>query len=234
MRLETDSDGTATRRSFLRGAAAAVGTTAAASASVGTTTAQSGPDYGDWFSNTGNFDGTYDYTGKSEVTVYVGTDGNGSNYGFGPAAVRVDPGTKVTWKWTGKGGSHNVEATDGSFKSDMHSDAGATFSHTFETEGTFEYFCRPHKMMGMKGAVVVGGSGGKDPGQLTLPTVGSGGSGGGDGGGKSGGEESSSTGSDMPLSLGGASILTGGVVAFVSPLVFGTFLLLQGPDEEAE
>jgi len=101
MRLETDSDGTATRRSFLRGAAAAVGTTAAASAGVGTTTAQSGPDYGDWFSNTGNFDGTYDYTGKKEVTVYVGTDGNGTAYGFGPAAaIRVDPGTKVTWEWT--------------------------------------------------------------------------------------------------------------------------------------
>jgi halocyanin-like protein len=230
MRLETDTNGTATRRSFLRGAAAAVGTTAAASAGVGTTTAQSGPDYGDWFSNTGNFDGTYDYTGKKEVTVYVGTEGNGTAYGFGPAAaIRVDPGTKVTWKWTGKGGSHNVEASDGSFKSDMLSEAGATFSHTFEKEGTFEYFCRPHKMMGMKGAVVVGGSGGKDPSGLSAPKIGSSG-GSGEGGGSGDGDGSGSNNS----TLVSASVLTGGVMAFISPIVFGIFLLLQGSDDGAE
>jgi plastocyanin len=32
---------------------------------------------------------------------------------------------------------------------------GQTYRHTFETPGRYRYFCRPHEMHGMSGAVVV-------------------------------------------------------------------------------
>lgn len=112
-------------------------------------------DFGGWFDGVGNFDGVVDRTGSEEVTVKVGTRANGAAYGFGPAAVKVSPGTTVVWKWTGDGGSHNVVAKGGGFESKYHASAGATFEHAFESTGTYEYYCLPHKPMGMKGAIVV-------------------------------------------------------------------------------
>ncbi|RYJ08153.1 halocyanin domain-containing protein [Halogeometricum borinquense] len=152
------------RRTVLRGAAGAV-TAGVAAGTAGTATAQSGePNYSDWFKNTSNYDSTVDKTGKDTVTITVGATGNGGNFAFGPAAVRVDPGTTVVWKWNGKGGSHNVVAKDGSFKSEMVGETGHTFEQTFEKEGIVKYACTPHEPMGMKGAVVVGsaGDGGND------------------------------------------------------------------------
>jgi halocyanin-like protein len=115
------------------------------------------PTFDGWFESTSNFDGVVDETGKSEVTVEVGSEANGGAFGFGPAAIRVDPGTKVTWKWVQ--GSHNVVADDGSYESELTAESGFTFSHTFEDAQVSKYFCRPHKTMGMKGAVVVGDGG---------------------------------------------------------------------------
>lgn len=112
-------------------------------------------DFGGWFENVGNFDGVVDKTGQSAVTIMVGAEGNGGGYAFDPAAIKVDTGTTVTWEWTGDGGSHNVVEEDGSFESELVGDAGHTFSHTFDTAGTFKYKCAPHEAMGMKGAVVV-------------------------------------------------------------------------------
>ncbi|WP_435064296.1 halocyanin domain-containing protein [Halobaculum sp. EA56] len=108
-----------------------------------------------WFDNVDNYDGVVDETGAGEVTVEVGVEANGGNFGFGPAAVRVSAGTTVVWEWTGNGGSHNVVAEDGSFESELVGEAGHTFSHTFEEAGTTKYACTPHKAMGMKGVVVV-------------------------------------------------------------------------------
>ncbi|RYJ14252.1 halocyanin domain-containing protein [Halogeometricum borinquense] len=142
------------RRAVVR-TAVGVGATAALGVGSSTVSAQS-PTLSSWFSNTSNYDGVVDRTGQSEVTITVGASGNGGNFGFGPAAVRVDPGTTVVWKWNGKGSSHNVVAEDGSFKSEMVGTSGHTFSHTFEEAGVWKYACTPHKPMGMKGAVVVG------------------------------------------------------------------------------
>jgi nitrite reductase (NO-forming) len=108
-----------------------------------------------WFDNVGNYDGVADATGQDTVEVKVGSQANGGAFGFSPAAVKVDAGTTVKWTWTGKGSMHNVEAVDGSYKSDMVQEAGHTFEHTFEDPGTSKYFCMPHKAMGMKGVIVV-------------------------------------------------------------------------------
>ena len=108
-----------------------------------------------YLSNTDNFDGVVDKPGSSEVPVTVGSDANGGNFGFEPAAIRVSPGTTVVWEWNGLGSSHNVVAEDGSFESDLVAEKGHTFTRTFEEPGTVRYYCTPHRTMGMKGVVVV-------------------------------------------------------------------------------
>ncbi|MEF8867986.1 MAG: halocyanin domain-containing protein, partial [Haloarculaceae archaeon] len=149
-----------TRRAALGTAAGAV----AAAAGSGVTAAQEsgGVDFGGWFEDVSNYDGVVDRRGQSEVTVTVGAAGNGGNFAFGPAAIRVDPGTTVIWEWNGQGGGHNVvaeEGTDYSYESELVSEAGFTFEHTFEQEGISKYYCVPHRSLGMKGAVVVGDQG---------------------------------------------------------------------------
>ena len=117
------------------------------------------PQVEEYLSDANNYEGSVeDLTGEDSVTVEVGA---GSGLAFGPAAIQVDPGTTVTWEWTGQGGPHNVIHEEGAFDSgDTISEAGHTFEHTFDEEGTFLYFCSPHKASGMKAAVVVGEGGG--------------------------------------------------------------------------
>jgi halocyanin-like protein len=120
------------------------------------------PDYGGWFDDVSNYDGTVDKRGTDRVEVTVGADGNNGNFAFGPPAIYVSPGTTVVWKWNGKGGVHNVVAEDGSYQSgDPVSEAGTTYERTFETTGISKYYCTPHKGLGMKGAVVVREGGGE-------------------------------------------------------------------------
>jgi len=140
-----------TRRAFMT-AMAGAGTAGVASRPV----AAAGTDLTEWLAETDDAGSVVDRTGNSEVTVTVGAGGNGGAFGFGPPVVRVDPGTTVTWEWTGNGGSHNVVATDGAFESQLQGSQDATFSHTFESTGVSKYYCGPHKAMGMRGAVVVG------------------------------------------------------------------------------
>jgi halocyanin-like protein len=109
----------------------------------------------EYLADTGNYDGVVDETGASEVTVTVGTEANGGNFGFGPAAVRVSPGTTVVWEWNGLGSSHNVVDEDGAFESELSAEDGYTFSQTLEESGVVQYYCTPHRTMGMKGVVVV-------------------------------------------------------------------------------
>ncbi|MFB6152154.1 MAG: halocyanin domain-containing protein [Haloarculaceae archaeon] len=119
--------------------------------------AQSGPDFGGWFDGVDNYSGVVDRTGRAEVAVAVGGGDDGGTYVFTPAAVRVDPGTTVVWKWTDSGLARNVVAADGSFDSgEPVADASHSFSHTFESAGIYRYYCEPYKALGMKGAVVVG------------------------------------------------------------------------------
>ncbi|WP_284011294.1 halocyanin domain-containing protein [Haloarcula pelagica] len=147
------------RRQFVQTAAAA-----GALAGAGTATAQEEPDYGGWFDDVSNFEGTVDRRGQDTVEITVGAEGNNGAFAFDPPAVMVSPGTEVVWTWTGAGGGHNVVSDgDGPLNSgDPVSESGTTYSHTFESEGIFKYVCTPHEALGMKGAVVVrpGGSGG--------------------------------------------------------------------------
>ncbi|WP_435195727.1 halocyanin domain-containing protein [Natronomonas sp. EA1] len=144
-----------TRRAFIKTAAIGLGTALAARPVA------AGTDLTDWLAKTDGAGQVVDKTGKKQVEITVGASGNGGAFGFGPPVLRVDPGTKVTWRWTGKGGSHNVVASDGSFESPMQTEG--TYSTTVENAGVIRYYCAPHKAMGMRGALVVGDA------QVTLP-----------------------------------------------------------------
>ena len=72
------------------------------------------------------------------------------NYTFVPDTTTVPVGTRVTWTNDDQV-KHTVTATDATFSGLLPQ--GATFSRTFSTAGTFNYFCAIHPAM--KGTVVV-------------------------------------------------------------------------------
>ena len=150
---QTRDDPVIERRTVLRG----VGTLAVAGALAGCggDGGGGGSDGLGYLSNTSNYSEVLDKTGQDEVQIMVGTRGNGANWAFSPAAIRVDQGTTVLWEWTGKGQQHNVVSNDGDFESELTAEEGHTFDYTFDETGTYLYHCTPHEAAGMKGAVVV-------------------------------------------------------------------------------
>jgi plastocyanin len=99
-----------------------------------------------------------------------------SGTSFNPASVSVSVGEKVTW--TNTGGQHNVRFDNGSYEMPMNPEfAPWTVERTFNTAGTFSYYCEQHggpNGVGMAGTVTVtdtspapgpgGGGGGPGPG----------------------------------------------------------------------
>ena len=73
------------------------------------------------------------------------------NFSFGPAELKVPVGTTVTWT-NHDDIPHTVVSTEKVFKSKVL-DTDDTFSFTFNTPGTFPYFCSIHPKM--TGKVVV-------------------------------------------------------------------------------
>jgi halocyanin-like protein len=143
------------RRTALKMAAGAT-TAGAVAGAAEPVNAQAAGDLDTWFEDVGNYDSIVDKTGAKTVRIEVGASGNGGSFAFSPPAVHIDPGTTVIWEWTGEGGTHNVTAEDGSYESDLLSDAGATFEHSFTNDGVSRYACEPHESIGMKGAIIVG------------------------------------------------------------------------------
>ncbi len=105
-----------------------------------------------WMQSARGVESIEDRTGQDEVVVEVGA-GDGLQYA--PAAVRVDPGTTVRWRWTGQGGLHDVAFTNAEIGTPLKDEAGATFSYTFTETGEYRYECTPHSGVGMRGAVIV-------------------------------------------------------------------------------
>lgn len=161
----SDSKDAYTRRGLLEAGAGAAAAGAAVSAGAGAANAQEDV-YGGFLADANLFRGsTADRTGADEVTIQVGRGDQG--LAFGPPAFVVDPGTTVTWEWTGNGGNHNVveqESDEPVFDSrNEHEggdigEAGFTYEMTFAEDltGWHPYVCTPHQALGMKGVVVVG------------------------------------------------------------------------------
>lgn len=97
---------------------------------------------------------------ESMVSIPRGTSVTGceiANECFIPAITPATVGAKVTWS-NNDSAAHTVTSgtpkngSDGIFDSGMFM-AGANFSHTFEEEGTFDYYCVVHPWM--VGVVVI-------------------------------------------------------------------------------
>ena len=151
----TNGNAKLSRRAFLTTAAG----TAAAAGAAGTATAQEG--------------------GSEEVVV--GPDGS---LVFSPGtdeALQILPGTTVTFTWDSD--NHNIVVDSqpegaGWEGYETIENTGFTYEHTFETLGTYEYYCAPHQSAGMVGTIEVvenpdaGGGGGGGGGEKELHSFG--------------------------------------------------------------
>ena len=106
-----------------------------------------------------------DLTGSTQVTIkLIDSTGNPSGYWFDQPNVKIKVGTTVTWINT-SGAAHTVTsgqpgAPDGKFDSGIQNllmpnnqGAASTFTFTFQTAGSYPYFCQIHP--GMIGLVTV-------------------------------------------------------------------------------
>ena len=74
------------------------------------------------------------------------------NFTFNPQTLTVKAGTTVTW--TNKDDiPHGIAVTNNAFKRSQALDTDDSFSFTFTTPGTYQYFCYIHPHM--TGAIVV-------------------------------------------------------------------------------
>ncbi|MCC5992544.1 MAG: pseudoazurin [Rhodobacteraceae bacterium] len=82
---------------------------------------------------------------------------DGAQMAFAPAILRISAGQTIRFRHADRG--HNVQSYD-----DMLPDGatafgagiGQEFDVTFDIEGSYGYFCRPHQAMGMIGYILVG------------------------------------------------------------------------------
>jgi plastocyanin len=98
--------------------------------------------------------------GSGSVTV-VTVAPNGE-YRFDPQTVTVPQGETVRWEWAGPG--HNVRPGSQPADADWTGtpggdgetyDEGYAYEFTFEVPGQYDYYCAPHRSIGMTGSVVV-------------------------------------------------------------------------------
>ena len=75
----------------------------------------------------------------------TGADAQIVDFAFSPTELTIPVGSTVTWRNAGEA-PHTVTADDGSFDSDMI-EAGGSWARTFESAGTFAYFCALHPDM---------------------------------------------------------------------------------------
>ena len=128
----TNGNAKLSRRGFLTTAA---GTVAAAGA-AGTATAQEG--------------------GSEEV---IG--GPGGDLVFSPGtdeALQITPGTTVEFVWASDNHNSVVDSQPDDAGWEGHEEienTDFTYEHTFETLGTYEYYCAPHETAGMVGTIEV-------------------------------------------------------------------------------
>jgi plastocyanin len=103
----------------------------------------------------------------------------GSEFYFDPIGLFVQSGETITWEI--QSGTHTSTAYEegngpasvtripegaDAWDSGTLGEQGATFNQTFETAGTYDYYCIPHKQLGMVGRIVVDEPGGPAEGSM--------------------------------------------------------------------
>jgi len=74
------------------------------------------------------------------------------NFTFTPQSLKVKAGTTVTWN-NKDDIPHGIASSDNAFKKSKALDTDDSFSYTFTTPGTYQYFCYIHPHM--VGTIVV-------------------------------------------------------------------------------
>ena len=87
------------------------------------------------------------------------------DFDFVPATVTINVGDTVVW--TNDATDPHTSTSDTGLWDSGSMGPGATFSHTFNSAGSFAYHCTFHESLGMVGTVVVQAGGGG-----TLPATG--------------------------------------------------------------
>src|SRR5262249_16116927 len=77
----------------------------------------------------------------SAATIGVAVGYYGGLIEFYPSSVTIHPGDQVKWIWRSCG--HSTTSGNGIWNSGVRSQ-GATFTHTFNSLGTFPYYCTQH------------------------------------------------------------------------------------------
>jgi plastocyanin len=88
------------------------------------------------------------------ITVMVGNN----CFCFSPSTVTIHPGDTVQWTWgsTGHSSTSGTPGVPSGFWDSGILNQGAVFSHTFNTVGSFPYYCTPHgACCNMVGTVMV-------------------------------------------------------------------------------
>ena len=97
--------------------------------------------------------GLFQDEGK-EHTVTV--DGFGSNIRFVPETLTINEGDSVRFLWSGQLLPHNAIEVNELFNSgDAMSNVDYTYNFTYNQSGVYEFYCEPHRDLGMLGEITV-------------------------------------------------------------------------------
>lgn len=150
---EADTTQTASRRAVLAGGVAAITAAVAGCSGTGSTDATE--------TKTATETATRTATATATPSTTVVDVAPGGEFVFSPGtdeAIRIAAGTTVRFVWRSDG--HNIVV--GSQPSDANwpghdplESRGFELTHTFDVPGKYEFWCEPHKGLGMVGTLVV-------------------------------------------------------------------------------
>src|SRR4029434_10514075 len=86
------------------------------------------------------------YPKPASATTFTVTVGTNGGLVFTPSSITIHPGDQVRWTWSSSGHSTTSGSPgmpNGIWDSGIRNQ-GATFTRTFNSAGTFPYYCTPH------------------------------------------------------------------------------------------
>ena len=93
---------------------------------------------------------------SSSTSSTATIDVTGQSFSFSPKQIKVSKGTKVTINFTAKDVSHTFTLPDFNVDTGLVTPGTSkTVQFTADKTGTFEFYCTPHKSMGMTGTLTV-------------------------------------------------------------------------------
>ena len=96
--------------------------------------------------------GTIESAQNDDVVITV----DSTNLQFSPSEVTVTEGQAVRFFWSGELLEHNAVSTEGIFDSGSPSrNVDFRFVFDYGTNGTYDFVCEPHELVGMIGTITV-------------------------------------------------------------------------------